>query len=107
MNPKPTATTATTLPPFLRQRDAQMLLYIRLQTRASRDKMAGRFGERLKICITAAPVDGAANEHLLCFIARQCKVARREVALLEGPRSREKTIALPLGADFSALLAFA
>ncbi len=107
MNPKPIATAATPLPPFLVSRDAQMLLYLRVQPRASRDKIAGRFGERLKICITAPPVDGAANEHLLCFIARHCKVARREVALLQGNSSRDKTIALPVTADFSALLAFA
>ena len=43
----------------------------------------------------AAPArDGRANEALLAFIAEKLGVARRDVALMSGEKSRDKTIAV-------------
>ena len=44
-------------------------LSVRVQPRASRDEVAGRYGEGIKIRLRAPPVDGAANEELVRFIA--------------------------------------
>lgn len=45
-------------------RDDEVILALRIQPKASRDQIAGVEGDRLKIRITAPPVDGKANEHL-------------------------------------------
>ena len=48
----------------------------------------------LKVRITAPPVDGKANEHLIKFIAKQFGVARRNVKLISGETGRNKRIAI-------------
>jgi uncharacterized protein (TIGR00251 family) len=65
---------------------------IHVQPRASRTEIAGRHGDALKIRLAAPPVDGAANEELLGFIAGQLGVSRRAVDLSRGATSREKTV---------------
>nr|WP_274600787.1 DUF167 family protein [Ectothiorhodospira shaposhnikovii] len=67
---------------------------MRLQPRASREKLGEPLGDRLKVYVTAPPVEGAANERLLKLIARHCGVARSRVMLEAGATSREKTVAV-------------
>lgn len=65
---------------------------IYLQPKASRDQFLGLHGAELKIAITAPPVDGKANAHLLKWLAKQCKVAKSQVQLLTGDTSRRKRV---------------
>ena len=51
-------------------------------------------GDRLKVAITAPPVDGKANQHLLKFMAKQFGVSRSQVAVVSGMSSRDKTICI-------------
>lgn len=69
-----------------------LLLAVHVQPRASADSLEGTHGERLKIRLTAPPVDGKANSHLIRFLARQFGVPRRQVQLLSGESSRAKRI---------------
>ncbi len=71
-----------------------MRLALRIQPRASRDRVCGLHGDRLKVQITAPPVDGAANAAVLAFIAQWLSVPRRSVTLVRGESSREKTVAI-------------
>lgn len=74
--------------------DDVLYLRIYLQPKASRDQFLGWHGSELKIAITAPPVDGKANAHLLKWLAKQCKVAQSQVKILSGDTSRHKHIAL-------------
>ncbi|MCG6886361.1 MAG: DUF167 family protein [Proteobacteria bacterium] len=67
-------------------------LHVYLQPRASRDEIVGPHGDNLKIRITAPPVDGKANQHLLRFLAREFRVPLSQVALLSGQASRTKLV---------------
>lgn len=69
-----------------------LLLDLHVQPRASRDQIGGVHGERLKIRITAPPVEGQANEHLLTLLAHEFGVARRQVVLLGGASGRAKRV---------------
>jgi uncharacterized protein (TIGR00251 family) len=69
-----------------------LILSVHIQPKASRDTLDGTYGERLKIRITAAPVDGKANEHLVRFLASLFDVPRRQVELLSGASGRAKRI---------------
>jgi len=51
-------------------------------------------GERLKIRISAPPVDGKANSMLLAFLAKSFGVSKREVVLVSGQTSRQKRVAI-------------
>lgn len=70
-------------------------MHVRVQPRASRDEIIGPHGEdALKIRITAPPVEGKANTHLIRFIARAFGVARSQVNLLGGEGSRNKRLSI-------------
>ena len=75
-------------------RAEELLLQVRLQPRASRDEIVGPHGDALKIRITAPPVDGQANDHLLRFLAKAFGVARSEVTLLAGDTARTKRLSV-------------
>lgn len=69
-----------------------LLLAIHIQPRASTDSLDGAHGERLKIRLTAPPVDGKANSQLIRFLAGHFGVPRRQVRLLSGESSRAKRV---------------
>ncbi len=60
--------------------------------RASRETVIGTHDGALKVALTAPPVDGAANEALIAFVAKALRVARREVRITAGQRSRRKRV---------------
>ncbi len=77
---------------WLRHDGADVLLALHVQPRAARDEIAGPHGDRLKVRITAPPVDGAANEHLRRYMARMFGVPAARVVLLQGAGGREKLL---------------
>lgn len=60
--------------------------------RASRTKVVGVHDGRLKVQLSAPPVDGAANTQLVEFIAGELGVRRGDVGLISGQSSRRKTL---------------
>jgi uncharacterized protein (TIGR00251 family) len=69
-------------------------LRLHVQPRASRTELAGRHGDALKLRVAAPPVDGAANEAIVCFLAERLQVPRSAVRLEAGAGSRAKVIAV-------------
>jgi uncharacterized protein (TIGR00251 family) len=65
---------------------------VKVQPRASSSKVRGIEAGRVKIALTAPPVDGAANEALVAFLAKLLGVARRDVTIVRGETSRLKTV---------------
>ena len=80
--------------PYVRDSEKGVILRVQVQPRASRDEVVGPHGDGLKIRITAAPVAGAANKHLLKFLAKKLKVARSQMSIASGATSRSKRIAI-------------
>ncbi|TNG89098.1 DUF167 family protein YggU [Testudinibacter aquarius] len=70
-------------------------LKIVLQPKASKDQIIGLHDGELKISITAPPVDGQANAHLLKFLAKQFKVAKSSIVLEKGELNRHKQVFIP------------
>ena len=67
---------------------------IRVQPRASVDEIAGAHGDALRIRLTAPPVEGAANDALVDFLASVLGIARRDVTIVAGSTSRSKIVEL-------------
>jgi uncharacterized protein (TIGR00251 family) len=63
-----------------------------VQPRASSTELAGTYGDALKIRLAAPPVDGAANEALVLFLAKLFGVARHDVRILVGENARSKLV---------------
>ncbi len=67
-------------------------LAVRIQPRASKNEIVLREGGGLKIRLTAPPVDGAANDALIRFLADTLSVPRSQVELISGHTSRDKIV---------------
>lgn len=75
-------------------------LVVRVTPRASRDAVEGVDTEgRLRIRVSAPPADGAANRSVSKLLAKALGLPQRDVVLMRGARSREKTFEVPLTAD--------
>lgn len=72
--------------------DDQLFLSIYLQPKASKDAILGLHDNEIKVSITAPPVDGKANQHLIKFLAKLVGVAKSKVTILKGELSRHKQI---------------
>jgi len=67
---------------------------IQVQPRASRTELAGLHGEALKVRLAAPPVDGAANDALIRFLAETLGVPRAAVTITSGQGGRRKSVAV-------------
>ena len=81
-------------------------LEILVQARASRTRVAGEHGGRLKVQLAAPPVDGEANAALVAFLAEALGVRRAYVSIERGASGRRKTV-LVHGADAARVAALA
>ena len=80
--------------PWYQWRGDRLLLAVRVQARASSDALVGPHGDWYKVRITAPPVDGEANAHLIRFLAKRFGVAKGAVSLVSGATGREKRLAI-------------
>jgi len=65
---------------------------VQVVPRASITQVAGRHGDAVRIRIAAPPVDGAANDELARFIAKQLSVPRGAVTIARGQAARRKIV---------------
>ncbi|MEW5788263.1 MAG: DUF167 domain-containing protein [Pseudomonadota bacterium] len=65
---------------------------LHIQPGASRSELAGTHGDALKVRVQARAVEGAANDALLVFLAEALGLARKEVRILRGEKSRRKAV---------------
>jgi len=63
-----------------------------VKPRASRNALGGVRGGALEVALTAPPVEGAANAALEKLLAKALGVPRRDVEIVRGRSSRDKTI---------------
>ena len=93
----------TDQPAWYQWQDDDLLLSVRVQPKASRDEIIGPHENALKIRITAPPVDGKANTHLIKFLAKTFGVPKSRVEIVSGESGRLKRLriqaptALPAG----------
>ena len=90
----------------LREDAAGITFDVLVQPRASRPRLGPIHGDRLKVAVTAPPVDGEANAAVIELLARALGVARSSVEVIAGAASRRKTIRIT-GATRAALEAAA
>lgn len=77
---------------WLQRHPDRITLALRVQPRAARDEVAGLHGDRLKVRISAPPVDGTANRHLCRYLAGLFGVPASSVRLVRGEKGRDKTV---------------
>jgi uncharacterized protein (TIGR00251 family) len=92
------------LPGFITAQTDGVSLAIKLQPRASMNKVGEPQGPELRVSVTAPPVDAAANEALLRLLADTLDCPRGAVELVRGQTARHKIVRIH-GATPVAILA--
>jgi hypothetical protein len=80
------------------------ILAIHVQPRAARTEVAGIHGDAIKIRLKAPPVDGAANDELIRYLAERLGVPRAAVRILSGAAARRKRVEVTGPGDARARL---
>jgi len=68
------------------------VLEILVQPRASRTRVVGEHGGRLKVQVAAPPVEGEANRALVELLAGALGVRKADVVVQRGDAGRRKTV---------------
>lgn len=76
--------------PFLKSTPKGVLLTLWVQPGARKTTWSGSHGQHLKMSVLAPPVEGAANQGCIAFLARWFGVKKSQVVLLKGEKSRSK-----------------
>lgn len=69
---------------------ARIKVYV--QPRASKTAVVGMHGDAVHIRLAAPPVDNAANEALVEWVAARLGIAKRQVRVVAGGTSRRKVV---------------
>ncbi|MCW8854974.1 MAG: DUF167 family protein [Gammaproteobacteria bacterium] len=77
---------------FYQWQKNDLYLRVRIQPKASKDEFAEQLGNAIKIRITAPPVDGKANNHLIAFLAKKFGVAKSKIEIISGKTGRLKQL---------------
>lgn len=76
--------------------NGDLILDCRLQPNASSNEIigiqSGSINDSLKIRITAPPIDGKANRHLIQFLAKLFGVSKSSILIEKGELGRQKRI---------------
>ncbi|MRI59384.1 MAG: YggU family protein [Epsilonproteobacteria bacterium] len=75
--------------------DDFVILHIKAQPNASKNKIVGLLGDALKVAIKAPAVEGAANKELVKFLSKTFKVPKSEIEFLSGKSSKLKRLRVP------------
>ncbi|OBX11398.1 DUF167 family protein YggU [Gallibacterium genomosp. 3] len=89
----------------VQQTEQGLLLNIYLQPKASKDQIVGLHGDELKVTITAPPIDGQANAHLIKFLSKQFRVAKSQIELRKGELNRHKQLFIAVPTQIPEVIA--
>ena len=88
---------------FWEQKGNCVEVRVLVQPNASRDRIVGMHGDRLKISLHALPVEGEANDALIRFLSDLMDIPKRSIEIISGHSQRRKTVSL-LGVSSSVFL---
>jgi uncharacterized protein len=74
------------------ENDGGLTFPVRLHPRAGRERIAGAIDGRLKIEVTAAPVNNQANRALVQLLRKEFRVPQSAITIVRGAAGRDKLI---------------
>ena len=69
-------------------------LHLKVVPGASKDALAGAYGDRLKVRVTAPAESGKANKAVLALLATALDVPQQDLTLIRGASMPRKTVAV-------------
>jgi hypothetical protein len=76
----------------IRETGEGLFLSVRVQPKASADRILGEHDGALKVCVTAPPEKGKANAAVIALLAKELAVPKSSVEIVRGQTSRNKTV---------------
>ena len=67
---------------------------VRVQPRAAKDETVGLHGDAIKVRLTSPAVENRANRHLVDFFSDLLRIPKKNLTIVSGQKSRQKTIAV-------------
>jgi hypothetical protein len=69
---------------------------LHIQPNAAGNEVVGVQGDRLKVRVSAPPVDGKANRELVAYFAKALGAPKSSIEIVRGLSGRRKTLSVPL-----------
>jgi uncharacterized protein (TIGR00251 family) len=84
------------------EKDGALTVDVVVQPRAARPGVGPVVGDRLRVAVSAPPVDGKANQAVVRALAEALEVSPRAVDIVRGETGRRKTVRIQ-GVTLAAL----
>ena len=92
-----------TAAPYFKWEQDKLHLFLRVQPKSSKDGFAEVLDDRIKLRLTAPPVDGKANQYLIKYLAKLFKVPKNQIEIKRGETGRNKHIIVQSPRNLPAL----
>ena len=76
----------------IREVEGGVVVSVKVQPNASRDRVVGEYGDQLKIAVTVAPEKGKANKAVIKVLSKLLGVKSSDIEILSGETSRDKKV---------------
>lgn len=80
------------LPNYIHETNAGTVLEIYAAPRSKKNSILGEYQGRLKIALTAPPVDGEANAALVAFLAKHLGISQKQISIIRGTTNKRKSV---------------
>ena len=77
---------------FFSKNKSTLTLNIYIIPRSSKSEIVGIYDNQLKIKLKSPPVDNAANEELIRFLAERLDISKRNIEIIKGHTQKRKVI---------------
>ncbi len=68
------------------------IINLKITPRASKNDLQKLSAANWRVKLTAAPVDGQANQALIKFLSKELKVSQGQIEIVKGQKSRNKVV---------------
>ncbi len=76
----------------IREVEDGIVVSVKVQPNSSKDLMAGKYADQIKISVTVAPEKGKANKAVIKLFAKWLGIKSSDIQIISGETSRDKEL---------------
>ncbi len=76
----------------IREVEGGIVVSVKVQPNASKDRVVGEHADQIKIAVTVAPEKGKANKAVVKVLSKWLSVKSSDIQIISGETSREKKV---------------
>ncbi len=80
--------------PWYKENKNGLILKVYVVPRSSKSEIIGIYNDCLKIKLKSPPVDNAANEELIKFLAEKLKMPKKNIEIIKGYNQKKKIVSI-------------